>query len=63
MTLKYLGTIGRDLPSLSEQEWKIIFEFIDLFVITDQIDNKVNFEQVFNWKKIHEILTLLGKIK
>ena len=61
--LKYLGKIGKDLPELSEKEWKVIFEFLEYFLVVDVEDFDRHQELInFNWKKVKDVLQLLGKM-
>ena len=65
--LKYLGKIGQDLPTLSEKDWKKIFEFIEYFLVVEDVQysnkNKTINDNSFNWVKLKEVLDLLGKVK
>jgi len=59
--LRFLGQLGKNVPELTLEQWKSIFEFLDYFAVIDEKDTKVC--QEFDWKKIMEILMLLNKIK
>ena len=56
--VKYLGKLGSDLVDLSEEEWDKIFNFIEIFLVTE---NKEDFN--FNWEKLKDVLILLKKVK
>jgi hypothetical protein len=58
--LKLLGRLGSDLPQLSRAEWDSIFEFLEYFSVIQSEDVK-NIPGM-DWKKIQEVLSLLGRI-
>ena len=61
--LRLLGKIGRNLPTLSDNEWRLIFEFIEFYITTEKLLNTKEFEHIsFDWAKIRDILMLLNKI-
>jgi len=60
--MTYLGQVGRAVPCLSSHEWTKIFEFIEYFSSVEYDDNRASIPS-FNWKKVMEILSLLGKVK
>jgi len=59
--VEYLGQIGRNLPALTEEEWKNIFNFIEYFYAVYAEGSEV-FVPDTDWPKAFEILTLLQKI-
>jgi len=62
----YLGDLGRKLPTLYEKEWQSIFEFVEFFMLAEdiKIDHWQDTHFVnFNWAKVKEILELLGKMR
>ena len=64
MPHKYLGGLGSKLPELTEETWTNIFEFVEFFVITEQMLKSDGFEGLdFRWNKVREILKLLNKVK
>jgi hypothetical protein len=58
--LKLLGHLGSNLPQLSRAEWDAIFEFFEYFSVIQGEDPK-NIPGL-DWKKVQEILSLLGRI-
>ena len=56
--IRYLGTLGSDLPDLSEENWDKIFNFIEIFLVTE---NKEDYN--FNLEKMKDVLILLKKVK
>ena len=64
MPHKYLGGLGAKLPIVSEETWSNIFEFVEFFMIAEQMLKDNRFEGLdFQWNKVREILKLLGKVK
>jgi hypothetical protein len=59
--LKLLGKLGNRLPVLRNHEWDNIFEFLEYFMIVKN-EKEATFVD-FNWTKVKEILSLLGKIQ
>ena len=55
--LRHLGSLGRELPEHTEQEWEQLFNFIGFFLTVEDED----FD--FNWTKIMDVLILLKKVK
>lgn len=60
--MTYLGQIGKELPELSEEEWKHIFSFVEYFFSIEVEDYSIEIPS-FDWKKVLNILNLLGKVK
>ena len=60
--LQYLGSIGKDLPILNEEEWELIFEFLECFILAEDLIEECN-PIHFNWTKVKNTLLLLSKIK
>ena len=63
---KYLGNLGDNLPILEEGGWNSIFEFLEFFVLAEDILEHPDYSFnmiVFDWNKVRNILILLSKMK
>jgi len=64
MPLRFLGQKGAKLPELKEEDWKNIFDFLEFFVISENLIQTNNYADInFDWKKVTDILKLLNKVK
>ena len=64
MPLRFLGGLGSKLPTLNEQEWSSIFEFLEFFVVSESLIKNNNYNDLnFDWNKVRDILKLLNKMK
>ena len=63
MPLRFLGQKGAKLPNLKEEEWLNIFDFLEFFVISENLIQSGNYSEInFDWKKVKDILKLLNKM-
>jgi len=51
------------LPELNEEEWTSIFDFLEFFVISENLIVTGNYTELnFDWKKVKDILKILNKL-
>jgi len=63
MPLRYLGQKGSLLPELLEEEWTHIFDFFEFYVVTENINHASDYNEIsVDWKKLKDVLRLLGKM-
>jgi hypothetical protein len=61
--LVYLGQVGRAVPILPEKEWLKIFQFLEYFMAVELKGGHHIDLPDFDWNRVIEVLSLLGKVK
>lgn len=59
---KFLGHLGKDLPTLTEEDWGKIFQFIENFLVVEFDEHDCKMINI-DWKRLKETLDLLDKVK